>query len=456
MATNSKIEWTHHTANLNFGCTQVHIGCQNCYALAFSKRLGNDIWGNDKPRRMIKDVWQKLEKYQKDAEKLGEYHRVFVGSMQDIFEKPMPLIDHKGNPYVEGVDEFWNTGQLRDKFFNEVVQNSPNLMFLLLTKRPSNINKYIPESWKTNPPKNVMFGTSPVNQETAEKLIVQLSKVNGKRFLSIEPQLEKIDLMAKANDGTERVLLDLVDWVINGGESGHHKRPFDTDWARIIRDDCKAKGVPFFMKQVDKIQEIPEDLKIKEFPKYHNLTNDLKQVKMKTTIIKGEKYPKTKEERGLIKIEKCAAALAKGYKYDRATGEIIGQRNKAIKAHIHGYTIISFVLDGKRKYLYGTTFIEYILKNESESVSPEEIELAKAYVKPSVAYLAKKKALKEANLAEAFVETNLVEVLSDELKSSPLVIDYSTNEKPLEKEFINSGYQFIPNTYSKNYVNNNL
>lgn len=445
MAINSKIEWTHHTANLWWGCTEVHIGCQNCYAHTLAHRYGKNVWGNDKPRRMIKDVWKNFEKFQKHAEAVGEIHRVFVGSMQDIFEKPMPLIDHKGNPYVEGVDEFWSTGQLRDKFFNEVVQNSPNLMFLLLTKRPSNINKYIPESWKTNPPKNVMFGTSPVNQETAEKLIVQLSKVNGKRFLSIEPQLEKIDLMAKANDGTERVLLDLVDWVINGGESGHHKRPFDTDWARIIRDDCKAKGVPFFMKQVDKIQEIPEDLKIKEFPKYHNLTNNLKQVKMKTTIIKGEKNPKTKEERGLIKIEKCAAALAKGYKYDRATGEIIGQRNKAIKAHIHGYTIISFVLDGKRKYLYGTTFIEYILKNESESVSPEEIELAKAYVKPSVAYLAKKLALKEAKSAEVFIETNLAEVLSNELKSSPLAIGYSTSEIPLEKVFINSGYQFKPN-----------
>ena len=173
-------------------------------------------------------------------------------------------------------------------------------------------------------------------------------------------------------------------------------------------------------------------------------------------MITVEAIAKSKQDRISNNNEKCALALAKGYKYDRATGEIIGQRNKAIKAHINGYTIISFVVDGERKYLYGTTFIEYILKNESESISPEEIELAKAYVKPSAAYLAEKKALKEAKLAEAIIETNLAEVLSDELKSSPLVIDYSTKEKPLEKVFINSGYQFIPNTYSKNYVNNNL
>jgi len=248
----------------------VHLGCWFCYALSLANRYGNDIWGSDKPRRMIKDVWRNLKKFQKEAKKAGEIHKVFVGSMQDVFEKPMPLVDHLGNPYTEGVGEFWNTGQLRDKFFNEVVPNSPNLMFLLLTKRPSNINKYIPASWKENPPENVMFGTSPVDQKTAGNLIVQLSKVNGKRFLSIEPQLERIDLMAKANDGTDRVLLDLTDWVINGGESGHHKRPFDCDWARLIREDCKLKGVPYFFKQIDKIKTIPEDLIIREFPKFKN------------------------------------------------------------------------------------------------------------------------------------------------------------------------------------------
>jgi protein gp37 len=286
MAENSKIEWTHHTANLWWGCTKVHAGCDNCYALTFAKRVGNDIWGNDKPRRMIKDVWSKIGKFQKEAEKQNEVHRVFVGSMMDIFEKPMPLVDHDGNPYSEGESEFWNTGQLRDKFFNEVVPNSPNLMFLLLTKRPSNINKYIPESWKENPPKNVMFGTSPVSQETANKLILQLSEVNGLRFLSVEPQLEKIDLMTKVNDETDRVLLDIVDWVIQGGESGHHRRPFDTDWGRLLRDDCKKKGVPFFFKQIDKKLEIPQDLLIREFPTTKTEILNVKKTEMKTKMKK--------------------------------------------------------------------------------------------------------------------------------------------------------------------------
>lgn len=264
MAENSKIEWCNHTANLWWGCTKVHSGCDHCYALTFAKRVGNDIWGDDKPRRMIANVWKELTKFQKDAERTGEIQSVFVGSMMDIFEKPKSLVNNKGVPINEGEAEFWSTGQLRDKFFNEVVPNSPNLMFLLLTKRPSNINKYIPESWKVNPPANVMFGTSPVSQKTANDLIPQLEKVKGKRFVSIEPQLEMIDLTVNSKE-TGAPLISSLDWIINGGESGHHKRPFDTDWGRKLRDDCSKHNVPFFFKQIDKIQAIPDDLAIRNF-----------------------------------------------------------------------------------------------------------------------------------------------------------------------------------------------
>ncbi len=201
----------------------------------------------------MKSVWGNFVKYQKLAKEAGEIHRVFVGSMMDIFEKPMPLIDSKGNKLLYMSD--W----LRSKFFNEVVPASPNLMFLLLTKRPSNINKYIPESWKTNPPENVMFGTSPVNQETVDKLIPQLLKVNGKKFLSIEPQLDSINIQGFLFEGG-------ISWVIQGGESGHHKRPFDLDWAYYMKHQCEQTNVPYFFKQIDKIQPIPNNLMIREFP----------------------------------------------------------------------------------------------------------------------------------------------------------------------------------------------
>jgi protein gp37 len=56
-------------------------------------------------------------------------------------------------------------------------------------------------------------------------------------------------------------------WLICGGESGPGKRPFDPDWARAVRDQCRDAGVPFFMKQIDKVREIPPDLMVREFPR---------------------------------------------------------------------------------------------------------------------------------------------------------------------------------------------
>lgn len=254
MAENSKIEWTHHTANLWWGCTKVHEGCDNCYAETLANRFGDDVWGNDKPRREIKSVWKELDKYQKLAKEAGEIHRVFVGSMMDIFEKPMPLINSKG----ESLNH--NTGNLRFKLFYRIDRGDfPNLMFLFLTKRPSNINKYIFESWKTNPPSNVMFGTSPVNQQTADKLIPQLLEVKGKRFLSVEPQLDSINIQGF-------LFHKGIDWVIQGGESGHNKRPFDISWAYYLKEQCEKTYTPYFFKQIDKVQPIPDDLKIKMFP----------------------------------------------------------------------------------------------------------------------------------------------------------------------------------------------
>jgi protein gp37 len=253
MAQNSKIEWTHHTANLWHGCTKVHEGCDNCYAETLAKRWGNDVWGNDKPRKIINSVFNELDKFQKIAKEANEMQRVFVGSMMDIFEKPMPLIDSKG---IEVTN--LNTGEIRDTFFKRISENRyPNLMFLLLTKRPSNINKYIPFEWELTPPKNVMFGTSPVNQDTFDKLVGQLLEVNGKRFLSIEPQLDSISLP---------VQLEGIDWIIQGGESGHHKRPFNLIWARSLMNECIVLNIPYFFKQIDKIKEIPTDLQVRMFP----------------------------------------------------------------------------------------------------------------------------------------------------------------------------------------------
>lgn len=259
MAENSKIEWTKHTVNLWWGCTEVHSGCDNCYAKAFSHRYdeGKSLWGKDSPRKMILSAFKNLNKFQRAADKLNEIHPVFMGSMKDIFEKSMPL--------QAPIDHFAETNDLRQELFTQITWGDnglfPNLLFLFLTKRPSNIQKTVPTGWLNYPPKNIFYGTS-LSEQSNEGLVDQLIKVKGKHFLSIEPQIEYI----KLNPNWFKEPGHKIDWVIQGGESGHWKRPFDVAWAISMRDQCKEVGVPYFFKQIDKIQEIPEDLLIREFP----------------------------------------------------------------------------------------------------------------------------------------------------------------------------------------------
>jgi protein gp37 len=257
MAENSKIEWTHHTCNLWWGCTKVHAGCDNCYAEYFSDvRYKKGLWGNDTGRQRIKKAFGDLDKFQKLAADKGEFHRVFIGSMMDIFEKSMPLVNPERH-YTE-------TDDLRQELFTRINAGLyQNLILLFLTKRASNIPKMVPAGWLDEPEANIMYGTSASDQDTFNTMVKQLLKVPGMHFISIEPQIAFIDLSplrAMQEETGQR-----IDWIIQGGESGHHKRPFNLDWAYSMRDQCESMGIPYFFKQIDKVQEIPESLMIRQF-----------------------------------------------------------------------------------------------------------------------------------------------------------------------------------------------
>ena len=192
------------------------------------------------------------------------------------------------------------TDTLRNELFTNFIPTAPNLRFLLLTKRPSNINKYIPLAWKTAPPPNVFFGTSVVSQKTADKFIPQLMQVKGRKFLSVEPLLEKVDLTP---------YLKHFDQIIVGGESGPKKRPFNPDWARKIRDDCKRAGTPFFMKQWDGVKDIPDDLMIREFPTDQKNAQNEKLNDSKTNIMKKKKKDKAEKTATITTTNKDEALL---------------------------------------------------------------------------------------------------------------------------------------------------
>lgn len=276
MAENSKIEWTHHTFNPWRGCTKVSDGCTNCYAEKMSGRNPNvlGVWGKYGTRVVASEsMWKQPLKWDFAAMYAKPRHRVFCASLADVFEAEDTLPSHSIEPILNA--------RLR---LLELIFKTPNLDWLLLTKRPENIRKALlgavagnwadpgdvtdrVHAWMAGEriPHNVWIGTSVEDQKTADERIPHLLKIPAKvRFISMEPLLGPVDLRnvepssgqwldaVTGLRGGDHSLADCnsIDWAIVGGESGGKARPFDISWARSILDQCKAASVPVFLKQL--------------------------------------------------------------------------------------------------------------------------------------------------------------------------------------------------------------
>lgn len=224
MAEFSTIEWTDHTFNPWWGCTKVSPGCAHCYAETWSRRYGTqNIWGKHAARRFFGDQhWTQPQRWNQQAQAQGRRFRVFCASMADVFDE---------HPDVEDARQrLW-----------QVIQSTPYLDWLLLTKRPENVLTMIPKIWRIQLPTNVWMMTSVENQQQAERRIPELLSIPAHiRALSVEPLLGPVDL---------RNWLSSLNWVIVGGESGFKARPLHPDWVRSIRDQCVTANVAFFFKQ---------------------------------------------------------------------------------------------------------------------------------------------------------------------------------------------------------------
>jgi protein gp37 len=127
-----------------------------------------------------------------------------------------------------------------------LIDLTPSLDWLLLTKRPHNILKFSP--WSKEWPNNVWLGTTVENQHWAEVRLPQLLAIPAKRrFLSCEPLLGSLNLDAWIPP--HRKKLYPIDWVIAGGESGPKARVMFPSWARDLRDQCREARIPFHFKQ---------------------------------------------------------------------------------------------------------------------------------------------------------------------------------------------------------------
>jgi protein gp37 len=228
MGKDSRIEWTHHTFNPWWGCVKVSAACDHCYAETWAKRLGEQVWGAKSERRFFSEAhWKEPLRWNKEAIETKTRRRVFCASMADVFENREDLIPHR----------------LR---LLELIENTPQLDWLILTKRIHLVKKQLPKGYEF--PKNVWLGATVENQETANKRIKYLLEFKSPsvRFLSCEPLLSQIDIrdhLIVGKHGTR------IDWVIAGGESGPGSRAMDPAWPEDLQNQCAKEKVPFHFKQ---------------------------------------------------------------------------------------------------------------------------------------------------------------------------------------------------------------
>lgn len=298
MAETTNIAWTDATFNPWIGCTKVGPGCDHCYAsVSTPARSLGVVWGAGQPRRRTSESnWRKPLQWSARpfyecrecgwrgetksncpscaAEVTTARRRVFCASLADVFDNEVP---------EEWRVQLWG-----------LIENTPNLTWLLLTKRIGNAAKMLPscrwgKTYSANPYPNVWLGATIVNQEEADRDIPKLlATPAAKRFVSYEPALGPVDFVSAVNqvcrheggymEGDtgawicrqceEQTEMDGLDWIIVGGESaqpGYPARPFDIAWARDTVRQCREAGVAVFVKQMGSALRVRND-SMEEWP----------------------------------------------------------------------------------------------------------------------------------------------------------------------------------------------
>jgi protein gp37 len=319
----TSIEWTHRpetggaaggftwnpirarnkeTGKVGTFCTHASPGCLNCYAEAIGKRFGTGLAFNVPNLDKIEFFLD--EKILEEPLRRKKPATIFVGDMFDLFHEAIP---------VEMIAEV-----LR------VAWKLKRHTFQFLTKRAERMQRLVSaaqQKWEVEFDETMWFGVSVESQQYAdERIPLLLQTPAAVRFLSVEPMLETVDLDGKRSAGWWKTCptcdgdmsvpapgggkpcptcwdhqgsIRGIDWVICGGESGPGARPFNLAWAESLLDQCRAAGVPFFMKQVGSrpfytagigtlppeccihrdvrqkggdMSEWPEHLRVREFP----------------------------------------------------------------------------------------------------------------------------------------------------------------------------------------------
>lgn len=256
MGRETDISWTEATFNPWHGCTEVSPGCDNCYARVLDARWGKSHWGKGTPRRILSDdYWAQPLKWNKKAQADGVRVKVFCASMADVMDDEAPA------------------GQ-RERLW-ELIDQTPNLIWQLLTKRPQRYGSYLPVEGFNH--KNVMLGFTAENQSFYNSrwpyVRLMADELGLQSFVSYEPALGPLSMEEWAVPPRSYVNVSKYpSWLIFGGETGGKRRPMELAWAENIKAECERNGVSFFMKQmsartpIEAKNLIPVNLLVHEFP----------------------------------------------------------------------------------------------------------------------------------------------------------------------------------------------
>jgi protein gp37 len=234
----TKIEWATDTINPLVGCSKISEACRNCYAEKMAYRLkcmGNPTYQNIVDEngwtRKFKIDWSQLDK----PLKWKKPRRIFIGSMTDFFHE---RIDVDSNFY--------------DRVMNRIMR-CQNHVFMMLTKRVDKMAWVFKNMFNNELPNNLWIGATLENQDYDHRIATLLSIPAAVRFVSVEPMLSSVGFsyhqLGLCEKGSPCGDHGYISWVIAGAETGPGKRRMDLNWARSLRDQCNAAGVPFFFKK---------------------------------------------------------------------------------------------------------------------------------------------------------------------------------------------------------------
>jgi protein gp37 len=260
------IEWTRgpngeqgYTFNPWIGCTRISPACGDdtgggCYAEQAAKKLKVE-WGVHAERRTVSEgTWEAPLGWDRAAAKAGEIRSVFCASMADILDNHRSIAPHwRGRTY-------------------DLIDRTPNLRWLLLSKRPELARRFLPAAWFTGAwPKNVWFGFTAENQTRFDHCAKHARDIPAPViFMSGEPLLGRIMLPSRTGEWLK--------WVIAGGESGPLALCRDTplDLFFGLHAECRYERIAYFQKQLAQIsaraaykdfRRFPVELQVREYPK---------------------------------------------------------------------------------------------------------------------------------------------------------------------------------------------